>query len=56
MADAKPSYQRPDNASECSKPYSPADELESLRQETRRLRELVVQLSKMAIRNAVNMK
>jgi len=56
MADAKPSYRRPDNASECSKSYSPSDELESLRQETTRLRELVVQLSKMAIRNAVNMK
>jgi hypothetical protein len=56
MADAKPSYQRPDNASECSEPYSSSDELESLRQETRRLKELVVQLSEMAIRNAVNAK
>jgi hypothetical protein len=44
MADAKPSYQ------------SQPDELELLRQETKRLRELVVELSKMAIKNAVNAK
>ncbi len=56
MADAKPSYQWPDNASEASKSYSQLDELELLRQETKRLRELVVQLSKMAIKNAVNAK
>jgi hypothetical protein len=56
MADAKPSYQWPDNASETSKSYSQPDELELLRQETKRLRELVVQLSKMAIKNAVNAK
>jgi len=30
--------------------------LESLREETRQLRELVIQLSKMAIRNAINLK
>jgi hypothetical protein len=31
-------------------------ELQLLREETRRLRELVIQLSKMAIKNAVNTK
>jgi hypothetical protein len=56
MADAKPSYQWPDDASEASKSYSQPDELELLRQETKRLRELVVQLSKKAIKNAVNAK
>jgi hypothetical protein len=58
MADAKPSYQWPDDASERSnnKPYSRPDELELLREETKWLRELVVQLSKMAIKNAVNAK
>jgi hypothetical protein len=56
MADAKPSYQWPDDASESSKSHSQRDELELLRQETKRLRELVVQLSKMAIKNAVNAK
>ena len=55
MADAKPSCQWPDDASD-SKSYSQPDELELLRQETKRLRELVVQLSKMAIKNAVNAK
>jgi hypothetical protein len=54
MADAKPSYQRPNDVSERSKSYS--DELESLREETKRLKQLVVQLSRIAIRNAVNMK
>ncbi len=56
MADAKPSYQWPDDASESSKFDSQPDELELLRQETKRLRELVVHLSKMAIKNAVNAK
>jgi hypothetical protein len=56
MADAKPSYQWPHDASEASKSYSQPDELELLRQETKRLRELVVELSKMAIKNAVNAK
>ncbi len=56
MADARPSYQRPDDASECSKPYSQSNELELLREETKRLRELVVRVSKMAIKNAVNEK
>ena len=56
MADAKPSYQWPDDASECSASCSPPDELELLREETKRLRELVVQLSKMAIKNAINIK
>ena len=56
MADAKPSYQWPDDASASSKFDSQPDELELLRQETKRLRELVVQLSKMAIKNAVNAK
>jgi hypothetical protein len=56
MADAKPSYQCPHDASEASKSYPQPDELELLRQETKRLRELVVELSKMAIKNAVNAK
>jgi hypothetical protein len=56
MADAKPSYQWPHDASEASKSFSQSDELELLRQETKRLRELVVELSKMAIKNAVNAK
>jgi len=56
MADAKPSYQWPDDAPDSSQSYSQPDELELLRQETKRLRELVVQLSKMAIKNAVNAK
>ncbi len=56
MAEAKPSYQPQDSVSECSKSYSQSDELELLREETKRLRQLVVQLSKMAIKNAVNAK
>ena len=56
MADAKQSYQRQDSVSEGSRSYSQPDELEALREETERLRKLVVQLSKMAIRNAVNAK
>jgi hypothetical protein len=56
MADAKPSCQWPDDASASAKSYSQPDELELLRKETQRLRELVVQLSKMAIKNAVNAK
>jgi len=56
MADAKPSYQWPDDAPDSSQSCSQPDELELLRQETKRLRELVVQLSKMAIKNAVNAK
>ena len=56
MADAKTSYQWPDDASERFKSCSRPDELELLREETKRLRELVVQLSKMAIKNAVNAK
>jgi catabolite regulation protein CreA len=56
MADAKPSYQWPHDASEASKSCSQPDELELLHQETKRLRELVVELSKMAIKNAVNAK
>jgi hypothetical protein len=56
MPDAKPSYQWPDDAPECSKSYSQPDELELLRAETKRLKELVVELSKMAIKNAVNAK
>jgi hypothetical protein len=55
MSDAKPSSQWPEDGS--SSHSSPAsDELESLREETRRLRQLVVHLSRIAIRNAVNMK
>ena len=56
MADAKPSYQRQAPGSEGSKSYSQSDELELLREETRWLRKLVVELSKMAIKNAVNAK
>jgi hypothetical protein len=59
MGDAKPSYQWPDDISEGSKSYSQPSqpgELELLREETKRLRKLVVQLSKMAIKNAVNAK
>ena len=54
MADAKPSSQWPEDSSEGSSAGS--DELELLREETKRLRQLVVQLSRIAIRNAVNMK
>jgi hypothetical protein len=56
MANAKPSSQGPEDApSSC--PSSPASgELEALREETKRLRQLVVQLSRIAIRNALNMK
>jgi hypothetical protein len=56
MADTKPSYQCPHDASKCAKSYSQSDELELLREETKRLRELVVQLSKIAIKNAVDAK
>jgi hypothetical protein len=57
MTDAKPSYQRQDSVSDSSNAYSSQpDELEALRAETDRLRKLVVQLSKMAIKNAVNAK
>jgi hypothetical protein len=55
MTDAKPSSPWPEDGS--SSRSSPAsDELELLREETKRLRQLVVQLSRIAIRNAVNMK
>jgi hypothetical protein len=56
MADAKPSHQWPDSASDCSKSYSQSDELQLLREETERLRQLVIQLSKIAIKNAINAK
>ena len=56
MADAKPSYQGPDNASEGANSYSHSDELLSLRAETQRLRELVIQLSRLAIKNVVDAK
>ncbi len=58
MAGAKP-FQCGNDASENAAPErssSQPDELESLREETRRLRQLVVQLSRIAIKNAVNMK
>jgi len=54
MADAKPSAQWPGDALGDSK--SDSDELQSLREEAKRLRHLVVQLSRIAIRNAVNLK
>jgi len=56
MADANPSYQWPNSASERSKSLSQPDELQLLREETKRLRELVVQLSKIAIKNALDAK
>jgi len=56
MADAEPSSQWPEDASSSRPSSSAPDELESLRAETKRLRQLVVQLSKIAIRNAVNIK
>jgi hypothetical protein len=56
MADAKQSDRQPDEASDGAKSSPQADELELLREETKRLRRLVVQLSKVAIRNAVNAK
>jgi hypothetical protein len=56
MADARPSDQKPNEASQHSKSRSRSDELELLREETKRLRRLVVQLSKVAIRNAINAK
>jgi hypothetical protein len=54
MADAEPSSQWPGDALGISK--SDADELKSLREEAKRLRQLVVQLSRIVIRNAANMK
>jgi hypothetical protein len=60
MADGKPSSGLPapggwrGGGSGSSKADS--GELEALREETKRLRQLVIQLSRIAIRNAVNMK
>ena len=54
MADAKPSSQWTNDALGGAK--SDSDELQSLREEAKRLRQLVVQLSRIAIRNALNMK
>jgi hypothetical protein len=56
MADAEPTSQWPEEASSSRPSSSLSDELESLRAETKRLRQLVVQLSRIAIRNAVSMK
>jgi hypothetical protein len=56
MPSAEPSYQWPDGRSECSTCDARSDELQSLRIETKRLRELVVQLSKLAIRNVAEAK
>ncbi|HSV25150.1 MAG TPA: hypothetical protein VLJ17_19225 [Xanthobacteraceae bacterium] len=56
MADAKPSYQWPDSASQHSNSHSLSDELQLLREETKRLRELVIQLSKIAIKSAIDAK
>jgi hypothetical protein len=62
MADAKPSSQWPGDAlgdprpASASGPISASSELEALREEAKRLRQLVVQLSRIVIRNAVNMK
>jgi hypothetical protein len=54
MADAKPSSPWPGDALGGSK--SDSGELEALREEAKRLRQLVIQLSRIAIRNAINMK
>jgi hypothetical protein len=54
MTNAKPSSQWPADALRSAKPDS--SELEALREEAKRLRQLVVQLARIAIRNAVNMK
>jgi hypothetical protein len=57
MANAKPSSQWPEEEASSARSSSPAsNELEALREETKRLRQLVVKLSRIAIRNAVNMK
>jgi hypothetical protein len=62
MADAKPSSQWAGDAVGGSKTrsksgsMSEASELELLREEAKRLRQLVVQLSRIAIRNAANIK
>jgi hypothetical protein len=56
MADAKPSDQHREEASAYAKSGPQADELELLREETKWLRRLVIELSKVAIRNAVNAK
>ena len=58
MADTKPSAQWPSDAlgGSGSGPMSAPGELEALREEAKRLRQLVVQLSRIAIRNAANMK
>jgi hypothetical protein len=54
MADARLSSSWASDASGSSK--SDSGELEALREEAKRLRQLVIQLSRIAIRNAVNMK
>ncbi len=54
MANAKPSSQWPADALGSATPDS--SELEALREEARRLRQLVVQLARIAIRNAANIK
>jgi hypothetical protein len=58
MADAKPSSQWARDALGAAQSGSTSDseELKSLREEAKRLRQLVVQLSRIAIRNVVNMK
>jgi hypothetical protein len=56
MADAKLSDEQSDAPSQYSRSGSQPDELEVLREETKRLRRLVIELSKVAIRNALNAK
>jgi hypothetical protein len=56
MADAELPSPWPQDASSACTSSSASDELESLREETRRLRQLVVQLTRIAIRNALNVK
>jgi hypothetical protein len=52
MTDARLPSQWPEEGT--ASPFPPAsDELEALREETKRLRQLVVQLSRIAIRNVV---
>ncbi len=53
MADADPSFRRPDGADDCAGFDSEAHELEQLREEVGHLRELVVALSKIVIKNVM---
>jgi hypothetical protein len=56
MADAKLSSRWPQDGASARSRAAPSDELELLREETQELRELVIALSRIAIRHAINMK